>query len=99
MAIWCVYLCLGVAAAVRAKHERNQPVLHYCERQGASSTLIPIRQWSPFSNGTGQPENTGTIAAAGTTPHTATTGCSNMCQAISRAPKRATGTTQPQPAL
>ena len=29
--------------------------------------------------------NTGIIAATGTTPHTATTGCSYLCQAISRA--------------
>ena len=39
--------------------------------------------------------NTGTMAATGTNPHTATTGCSHTCQAILQVLSRATGTTQP----
>ena len=38
--------------------------------------------------------NAGTISAAGTTPHTATTRCFQVCQAISQAVWRAIGTTQ-----
>ena len=39
--------------------------------------------------------NTGTTAATGTTLHTSTACCSHICQAISQALYRATGTAQP----
>ena len=41
-----------------------------------------------------RPENTGTIVATGTTPHTATAGCSHVCQANPQALYQATGTTK-----
>ena len=63
---------------------------HYVRKSAWHTVIAPL-----YSAGMCTVEgNNGTLAATGTTPHTVTTGCSHVCQAISQILYRAASTTQ-----
>ena len=68
------------------ENDRQVRGRYHRQREGFARIVTVQQQWPLYSAGMCTIEgNTGIIAATGTTPLAATTGCSHVCQAISQA--------------